>query len=824
MPDERQAHPARRWSSLVAVVAATAPFVAGLSSTRIFYIRDLSMFFWGRHLWLRHALRSGQFPLWDPYVAAGQSAIADALRQMMLPPALALRVIGSDVFSFNLWVAAPFPIAALGAWCFLRRRFSSDASALGAIAFAVSGPVVSTANFPNMSWSVGAIPWLLWAADRLALGPTPAAVAVLGIVTALQALAGEPVTLLATLALVVAFVAIVDPPHTGATMRRRGRALLAAVAGIGVGLALAAMQLLPLARAASGSERAAAAASDFWSLHPVALLETVSLHLFGDYFVAQSLKDMPWLALVNSGREPFLFSLYFGVPLLTLALFGLIAHRQARFSLFWIAVGVASLIGAFGAHTPVYPFLQRHLPLLSSFRFPAKYMVFSSLVVAVGAAAGWDTIAPRRPAGGGARFRMAQLGSVWTAMAFAAIACGVAGACMYAPNPTAVRLYTSARSLGAPDPVAAAAFMFQTLPRQASVILLLSAAAGCLVWLASSQAAAPASRWVLAALIVGDLIVRASAINPVFDPAYLMEPAWLSYTRAHPDARIYVGSKREGTLDTTDLDSSGPIRNPPGLAGSASRAAVSGQLNFEASAFQVREMLSYDLPVLWPREFGTVSQRFIDADRAQRDMMLDRTGVRYRILPQRQAGAHRPLIQVPYFFESFLFDWGSGVSSRVFVVPDARVVADTNRQVSMLFEGGWDAKVTALVEREPAAAGIAGSASTQPTAAIVADGANRVVVEAAAGATGGYLVMLDTYTDDWRVRVDGQPASMVRANGLFRAVRLVTGPHVIEFVYRPRALLVGLGVSVAALLLLIALMGWPAAALLSGRRSASDMS
>jgi uncharacterized membrane protein YfhO len=70
--------------------------------------------------------------------------------------------------------------------------------------------------------------------------------------------------------------------------------------------------------------------------------------------------------------------------------------------------------------------------------------------------------------------------------------------------------------------------------------------------------------------------------------------------------------------------------------------------------------------------------------------------------------------------------------------------------------------------------------------------------------------VLDTYSDDWRVRVDGLPAPMVRANGLFRAVRLVAGPHLVEFVYRPRALFEGLAVSAAALLILVALMCWPA--------------
>src|SRR5271169_6530206 len=84
--------PAWAWASL-AVCAATIPFLPGLTGSRVFYIRDLSMSFWGRYLWLRHELLSGGFPLWDPYEAAGQSAVADALHQLFLLPALAVRLI-----------------------------------------------------------------------------------------------------------------------------------------------------------------------------------------------------------------------------------------------------------------------------------------------------------------------------------------------------------------------------------------------------------------------------------------------------------------------------------------------------------------------------------------------------------------------------------------------------------------------------------------------------------------------------------------------------------------------------------------------------------
>src|ERR1700680_1481536 len=213
------------WASL-AIGAAAIPLLPGFAGPRVFYVRDLSILFWGRYLWLRHELLSGSFPLWDPYEGAGQSAVADALHQLFLLPALAVRLIGSEVVGFNLWVATPFPLAALGAWLFFHRRFSADASALGAIAFSLSGPIVSTGNFPNLSWSAAAIPWVLWAIDRVATRSVSEkceqapSIAALALVTALQAFAGEPVTLLATLVVGLAFAALVGPPPAARATER----------------------------------------------------------------------------------------------------------------------------------------------------------------------------------------------------------------------------------------------------------------------------------------------------------------------------------------------------------------------------------------------------------------------------------------------------------------------------------------------------------------------------------------------------------------------------------------------------------------------------
>jgi hypothetical protein len=134
------------------------------------------------------------------------------------------------------------------------------------------------------------------------------------------------------------------------------------------------------------------------------------------------------------------------------------------------------------------------------------------------------------------------------------------------------------------------------------------------------------------------------------------------------------------------------------------------------------------------------------------------------------------------------------------VVPEARVVADEAAQLDAMFAGGWDASKTAMLMSAPGTPDGTPGTAAEPGARIVRDRANAVMVEAGVGSSGGYLVLLDSYSPDWQVRVDGRPGTLYRTNLLFRAVRLAPGTHRVEFVYRPRAVLYGAILSLAGLL------------------------
>ena len=86
-------------------------------------------------------------------------------------------------------------------------------------------------------------------------------------------------------------------------------------------------------------------------------------------------------------------------------------------------------------------------------------------------------------------------------------------------------------------------------------------------------------------------------------------------------------------------------------------------------------------------------------------------------------------------------------------------------------------------------------------------GPNAVRITATADAP-SYVVLDDFYHRGWTARVDGQPARVLIANALFRAVAIEPGTHTIEFRFEPLSHLVGAAVSAVSLLITLVVLGW----------------
>ena len=55
-----------------------------------------------------------------------------------------------------------------------------------------------------------------------------------------------------------------------------------------------------------------------------------------------------------------------------------------------------------------------------------------------------------------------------------------------------------------------------------------------------------------------------------------------------------------------------------------------------------------------------------------------------------------------------------------------------------------------------------------------------------------YLVLSDLYLPGWQARIDGQPAKIYVTDAVVRGLFVSSGDHHIEFVYRPKSILLGI--------------------------------
>jgi hypothetical protein len=792
------------WPAL-AILVACVPFAQGLSLTKVFYVRDLTMFFWPRHLWIRSSLLAGTWPWWDPYAAAGQATFPDALNQFFLPPVLLFRVLFPAVVGFNLIVVAPFPLAALGTWFFLRRYFSPASATLGAVVFAGSGAVISTSNFPNLSWSVAWVPWLLWAVDRDRLDQSVRSFALLTVLLTCQMLSGEPVTMIGTLGLLVGYVVVgAGEPSLLAPRMRVAVRVVGAIAVAGV---LSAVQLVPMTLAAQQSPRGLLKANYFWSLHPLWLLESVLPHVFGHSYFGYN-QQMPWLRPLNSDRDPFFYSLYVGPIVFLLSMLGVLTG-QRRWRLFWLSVVIVAVLLSFGDYTPVYPTLQRIVPIVKSFRFPVKFFLFASFGLAMLAASAADSLQTRH----GSREKFSPSPGAVRTLIGAGVVVVLALVLLIAlvlvvPFTGARAFHALAAWIGVSDPVAGAAFLFSSVPPIATrvlILLLTSALLAYLGWAAKREGRL--ARALLIGLAMVELIAVNADLNPVLPASQLGPPSWITALKGNPNDRFYFGGKFRGTLIEGDIDLPQVQWRPPrGLSVEQGRSVMVANVALTPAAWGVRELLSYDLPLLWSLEHALAEGRFEYADRAERLRFLARGGVRYCLVGTPPRPDMSPIQLVGEDFGPMgVFECVPDVR-RVYVVSQASIIPDTKAQLARLFEESFEADSTVMLERPaPDAAGLPGAGGAA-SARITHEEEQEILIEATAGTPSGYLVLLDTFDRDWRVEVDGAPAPLLKANALFRAVHLSPGRHLVRFSYRPTVLYASAAVSGFAALILGALV------------------
>lgn len=735
------------------------------------------------------ALRAGDWPLWTQALGNGAPLLANHQSAIFYPPHLLFLLVPVErALGYSL--ALHLALAGLFAWLWARQLgLGSLGRLVAALAYAGSGFLVGHALFPSMVEAAAWLPLLFLLTDRLATHRRVSDVLALGTVLGVQFLAGHAQLWYYGLWAIGAYglyrswkVGRLEGWKIGKEALRLALLLgLAVVVAVGA----AAVQMLPVGELAVQSQRAAGADWDFamtYSFWPWRLVTLLTPDFFGNpadgdywgyghYFedngyvgllplILAGLAVAGWLRNKRTGRGSGQASTGSGCP----------RNPTDGAVPFLLVMAAVALVLALGENTPLYPLVFRYVPGFGAFQAPTRFLYLYTFAVATLAGIGADSFHLSYPTQYASRLALAG----GTALAILA---WIAYRQLPALQPTFTR--STALSSG-------------LLALSAGTLLLRGRDAGADPRVARSPL--PRRWWpaVVIGLVAGDLLFFGHRLNPTADQAlYHLTTASGDYLRAQaiPGQPFRIFSFERDTHDTMF----------EGYTCSADFGPA--DLDYLRG---FRETLLPNLSVLEELESANNYDPLLLATYADLLEIIEQVPLRNALrllglMNVRYVISRQPLPDLmPVFGGDDVRVYANPyVLPRAWVVYRARALSDPDHLLAELASPTFDPTSEVLLsagDSPPLPNPQSAVCNLQSAVSLLRYSSNQVTISAVLPQP-GYLVLVQTFYPGWRVRIDGLPSQVSRANHAFCAVYLEAGEHQVEFNYRPLSFYVGLAVS-----------------------------
>ncbi len=680
---------------------------------------------------LHETLGRGEIPWWTPHMFGGIPFVALNHTQVLYPLTWLFLPLDPHL-AFGALNFVHLVLAGLGAFAWLRAEGRSVPAALvGALAFQLNGMFATRHGHPQFVATGAWIPFALlgvsWLCDR-----KPWGFALVAAATALMILAGHPSVYVFGGWFIAAFLLLrlLDLPW-----RERGRVVGATVLAGAIGVALAAPQLLATlelshasARAAQSLEALTAALSHWTHLLRAVFPDVTGSKVAQDYW---SLSPTSFTAGM----------LYMGVPPLLLGALGAVwGERRARL-LALFGLGVLAVLFL----PPVFELAWRLLP---GFQFSRvdRFSIAWFLALTWLAARGVDRVLEGEQGQQTAAWALAGVGLLLGGITLLLVPRVAASAAIADFDPSRLRAGV-AWGLGLWGLTCAwIGLAGRGGPRPLLVGGLVALVAVDVVTFASPYAVARDA----------DRLLRTT---PAIDFLQSQEPPFrvLKFGGGLPDAHL--------TLFPANLPMAFGIEDIHGFA-----PMHMSQLDILLRP--VEEGLGRNPWFLRPLE-EPASLEVPTLDLLAAPFVLSATPIEARDHLLVHAG------------EDLWIYENRRALPRALFVPEFEIQAGLDAGAARLAAGDIDPRQTVLLHREPPrwleqdpARGGEGAVTLRGRSAT-----SLTLDKTGPGA--GHVLVLDPWYPGWRAEVGGEPAPLLRANVMFRAIPVPAGDHEVRLDYRP---------------------------------------
>lgn len=169
----------------------------------------------------------------------------------------------------------------------------------------------------------------------------------------------------------------------------------------------------------------------------------------------------------------------------------------------------------------------------------------------------------------------------------------------------------------------------------------------------------------------------------------------------------------------------------------------------------------------------------------------DACGARAMTLIDSRDKTFQPLTLPPYrliFSGDVKIYENLAVQPRAFLVYDWQPVADEAEAVEVMGREAFDPRATAVVMGEVPA--VSPERSGRGEVEITSYGPESVTLHVTTDAP-GLLILTDAYYPGWEAAIDGEPAAVLKADGMFRGIFVDVGEHQVTMQFRPRSVRLG---------------------------------
>ncbi len=718
---------------------------------------------------LADSLARGESPFWNPFVFSGHPQVADPQSMIFSPPFFILAVLNAKPSAWavdtTVFVTILISGLALIAW-FRDRGWHEAGAALAAIAFGFGAAMSWRIQHTGQVLSLAMLPIVLLLLDRTLDDTANLRRKILygltaGISAGILVLGRDQVALLSLYLLIAyAFWRISQARDPASSLKSASLPLSAATIA---GLALIALPILLTAALALQSNRPEIdlAGAGAGSLHPVTALTLFAPDLFGSTGSSWEYWGAPSFAWHERWGQTGLFlaqnmgQLYLGAIPALLILIGLGSGTLFRREIVFFTVALAVMtLYALGWYTPVFKLAHTFIPGVNLFRRPADAVFLIGFLAAVLAGYTVHTLLTYAAHTTPARLTRGTLfAAVITLAAFA----------------TAIVLAIRMDHVG-----------------MATNPLLISAAL-----------------FTLAATIIADAIWF-NPIRPILASGLLLAGtvADLAYQNA-PGSATGLPQSAYDILDPNTKNETIAILKAKTAAHASptrrDRVELAG-LGFASPNASITHRLENTLgynPVrlgLYSQASGAGDTVGLPEDRkftpmfpGYKSQLADLLGLAYiatsvplqTIDPQAKPEDF-PLVAKTA--DGFIYENPRALPRVLFAASAAPADFDT-----ILNTGTWPGvDLSATVLLSPDDEHESGLIATRGHGTVALKKYSNTKVEIEVESTrGGFVVLNDLWHPWWTATLDGEPAPILRANVLFRAVRVANGRHTVSFTFAP---------------------------------------